>query len=80
MEQSIKRAGALKRTLKGTTALIGTVLLIAPLAARAANITITAATNATQAMGAGDNLIVTNTGSVTAVPRGFCLRGRCQQY
>lgn len=56
----------------GTTALIGPALLISPLlisplAARAANITISAPTNATQALGAGDSLTVTNTGSISAV-------------
>ena len=67
MGKRIAGAGALKRALAGTTALIGTALLVAPLAARAANITITAATNATQSLSAGDTLTVTNTGSISGV-------------
>ena len=68
MEQSITRAGSLKRTLTGTTALIGVALLAAHAPAMAANITVSTPTATTQVLGAGDSLTVTNTGSVTASP------------
>ena len=55
----------LKDALTRTTALVGAGLLLAPTLARAASITVGAATNTTVTLNAGDTLTITNTGSIS---------------
>lgn len=59
---------SIKKVLARSTALVCVTVLASQTAARAANIVINGPTATTQVLNSGDNLTVTNTGSITASP------------